>query len=345
MLVKKPAPRGGAAVRPGEQVPLMPAEEDAMASPTEADADAAPTFMNVLEASDLKPVGLPALTSAAAPARVQEGVHGMNHARPATATPAAATAAAATAAGAAPAIGTADVVPTTPEEHQSWFSWLFGVSSPAPATTPTPPAAQVPTASSAAEAYQSVAASMMQGWTKQDVNRTARWARQEQEHNIAIQDPWSQREQEDMEQVDQIRAEDASERERAKIIDRLPSLSNEEIEEHRGIKASNFWASLETEDTDMERTLKQSDDLVGYARLLDAQNKRVAKASTELGSEEFALHSAQTRARHHEGTPFETSAISEPWSRLEAADKSEVEKLRHVPELQMLQLDHVRKHQ
>lgn len=200
-------------------------------------------------------------------------------------------------------------------------------------------------AASAAEAFQSGSASMMQGWTKQDVNRTARWAREEQEHIIAIQDPWSQKEQEDAEQLDQIRAEDASERERAKTIDRPTSLSNEEIKEHQGIKASNFWASLESEDTDMEKTLKQSDDLVAYARLLDAQNQRVAKASAELGSEELAVHSAQTRARHHVGTQFETSAISEPWSRLEVADKFEVEKLRHTPELQMLQLNDVRRHQ
>jgi len=219
-------------------------------------------------------------------------------------------------------------------ELGSWmFSWLGGEDKPSATVVDT-----VEPKTSAAIGVASTPKTKSLIWVKQDTARTAQATHEEHQHIIEVNDAWNQMEKEDSVQEESVHREDVAERQRAQTPEMPHKPTKSELQGRHGAEMSGFWSNLEREDYNIEQTV-QSDDLVKYAQLTQAQDTKVSKASDEL--ETSKLNMDRTSLKHDHNWRL---AIHEPWLRREVRDKALERQVHESPDLQMLQLQHRHQH-
>jgi hypothetical protein len=112
---------------------------------------------------------------------------------------------------------------------------------------------------------------------------TAKAARKDGFHSIAIEDPWAQMEQDDAAQVEQVRREDTALRLAASVVAPPRRPTEEEIVSQRATHIGNFWKALEREDGYIGATI-DTGDFDDYGRLQRRQDARMASAGDDLES-------------------------------------------------------------
>lgn len=209
----------------------------------------------------------------------------------------------------------------------SVYSWFFG--KPSVALVSEKPVVKQVTAPKAKKAFI---------WMKQDSERTAQAAQSEHEHTFAVNEAWGQMEEEDTAQEERVRSEDRAEREQAEVVEPAHHPSKAELAGRHGVHMSGFWSNLEKQDDVIAETV-HSDDLVKYAELTSEQDNLVSKLADDLDMTSKPSAQDHTLVKEDLRLP-----IHEPWLRREERDKSVERKIHDSPDLQMLQLSHVRKH-
>jgi hypothetical protein len=173
-----------------------------------------------------------------------------------------------------------------------WFHTLFFGPDPVPAPVPTlPPPLPDPDAG-------------RPPFSRQDVEKNAVSAHDDGLSDMAIEDDWSNKEQEDISFIDRMKREDRAIRLDAETP-RKPSLPAPSNYRHDSgsTHISNFWGTLAEEDADIESALEQDgDDLSEYERLKKLQDAKVVASVSEI-SGAVGDHLALERRRHLRTSP------------------------------------------
>jgi len=151
-----------------------------------------------------------------------------------------------------------------------WFHHLF-FTDPPPAPLPTQAPAPDPDAG-------------RPPFSKQDIDRTADSAHQDQWSDVAIEDDFSRKETEDLDEIDRVRREDRALRIDAQTPNRpsMPAPANFQ-HDSGSTHISHFWGTLADEDADIEQALAQDgDDLTEYERLKKLQDAKVKDSVREI---------------------------------------------------------------
>lgn len=211
----------------------------------------------------------------------------------------------------------------------SWWGWISSFFwKPAAAVAPKPAAAVAPKKTALLEARH-------RRFFKQDMQRTAEATKEESQHIIQVNDAWSQMEQEDNAKEEQVRREDAAERERAETPESPHTPNKGELHGRHGADMSTFWSKLEKEDYGIEHSV-DTEDLNEYERLTKEQNTQVEKAAEQVKDNRLSTE-RDPPLKHADD---KLVAIHEPWLRREERDKEAEKKIHDSPDLQMLQLRH-----
>merc|ERR1719240_794727 len=165
-----------------------------------------------------------------------------------------------------------------PESHSffgnvgHWFHTLFFGADP----TPAPPTVAPPPDPNAGRAP----------FSKQDVDKTASAAFEDSLSDVAIEDDFARKENEDISRIDRIKREDRALRLDAQTPSKpaMPAPAN--FQHDRGsTHISSFWGTLADEDADIEEALaKDGDDLSEYERLRKLQDAKVYASVSEINS-------------------------------------------------------------
>jgi hypothetical protein len=211
----------------------------------------------------------------------------------------------------------------------SWWGWISSFFwKPAAAVAPKPAAAVAPKKTALLEARH-------RRFFKQDMQRTAEATKEESQHIIQVNDAWSQMEQEDNAKEEQVRREDAAERERAETPESPHTPNKGELHGRHGADMSTFWSKLEKEDYGIEHSV-DTEDLNEYIRLTKEQDTQVATAAEQVKDNRLSTD-RDPPLKHADD---KLVAIHEPWLRREERDKEAEKKIHDSPDLQMLQLRH-----
>jgi len=247
----------------------------------------------------------------------------------------------------APETSVAGAASTTPAPAEGWglsrfFSWFFGHPT-APALLQRQPNGQAATSTSSAQAQPSGVVTRVPRPRHEDFERTSRATKADSLHIVMLQDPWRQREQEDDAEVARVRREDEAARIKAEWREAPRRPTPEEVELHRSTHVSAFWSKLEREDAGLEASLADAldgpDGFKHYEELEHLQDQQVNHAAEELESEsDMASRISVPPALHRHERDMEAKTIHDPWEKLEAADRTEEQKVRRDPYLRMVQL-------
>jgi len=215
---------------------------------------------------------------------------------------------------------------SSPGWFSRFFSWLFGSGTPSSAVISKPPVASLAQVTTVPHKV----------WVKQDPARTAEAASVEHQHIIEVNDAWSDMEKEDAAEEDYVRREDVAERQVAETpeLPHQPTKSELDGEGRSHVHMSGFWTNLEKQDYNIEQTV-QSDDLVKYQELTEAQDTQVSKASDQVGDSKLTME--HSPVKHDKDWRL---LIHEPWLHREVKDKLVERQVHDNPDLQMLQLEH-----
>merc|ERR1740130_2089462 len=142
-----------------------------------------------------------------------------------------------------------------------------------------PPPPPVPTMAPVADPNEGRPA-----FSKQDIELTSESAHEDGMSDVAIEDEFSRKENEDIELIDRVKREDRALRIDAQTPKR-PSMPAPANFQHQAgsTHISSFWGTLADEDADIENALAQDgDDLTEYERLKKLQDTRVSESVSEI---------------------------------------------------------------
>jgi hypothetical protein len=170
----------------------------------------------------------------------------------------------------------------------------------------------------------------------QDMERTALSTKAEAQHVIALGSVWGDMEEADKTQEEEVRMEDEAERQRAVKVAPWKA-SKAELRGRHGPDMSAFWGTLETQDTDIVKSVSFESGSE-YDRLTKEQDDLVRKAAKQLTKND--LHTDREPILKHNDPAFLSKTLHDTWESLETKDKALEKRIHDSPDLQMLQLDH-----